>query len=82
MVPSCRDSAGHAWQDDPRLDQFRDRRTPESRTPYVLLLLAVIGAVVVVWRLLVTSQVGAEILLGVVVAAVVFAIWRFARQRG
>jgi hypothetical protein len=63
------------------LDPGRDRRTPESRTPYVLLLTGVFGVGLALWRVLSASRLGVEILLGVSVGAVVFAVWLFVRQR-
>ena len=63
------------------VDPFTNR-TPESRTANVLVLMAVIGAIVVLWRLLVASRIGVELVIATVAAAVTFAVWRFARQRG
>ena len=55
--------------------------TPESRTPYVLALLAVIAVVNGLWRMWVGSPFAVEILIGVALAAVAYAVLGFVRQR-
>jgi hypothetical protein len=63
-----------------RLEEL-SRRTPESRTPYVLGALAVIGVVAAAWRGTVAWPFGAELVLVVAVAAIAVATWRYVRDR-
>jgi hypothetical protein len=63
------------------LDDFRVPKTPETRTPYVLALLAIIGVVNGALRWLIDFQYAVELTLIVAAVALVFAVWRFVRQR-
>ena len=62
------------------LEDFRVPRTPESRTPYVLGLLGVLGAVNLAWTAFVGSPYSVEIFLVSAAAAIAFVVWRYVRQ--
>ena len=62
------------------LDNFRVPRTPESRTPYVLGLLGVVGAVNLAWTAFIGSSHSVEILLVSAAAVIGYVIWRYVRQ--
>jgi hypothetical protein len=62
------------------LENFRVPRTPESRTPYVLGLLGVLGAVSLAWTAFIGSSYSVEILLVSVAAAIGYVVWRYVRQ--
>ena len=63
------------------LDRFEVPKTPESRTPHVLLLLAGVGAVGLAWRLLSGSRLSVEIAVLAMSLAIAYAVVRFLRQR-
>jgi hypothetical protein len=62
------------------LEDFRVPKTPETRTPYVLALLAIIGAVEAALNWYVGFRYSVELFLLTAAAAIVYAVWRFARQ--
>lgn len=66
------------------LERFRLPRTPESRTPLVLLLLGALGLATAAirggWRFLAGSSYGVELLLGAAFAAILYATVRYIRQ--
>ncbi len=63
------------------LEDFKLPETRNSRTPYALLLLGVSAAVTAAWRIWVGSRYSVEIMIGVTVVAVAYAVLRYARQR-
>jgi hypothetical protein len=64
------------------LDSFREPTTPESRMHRTVLLLLFLCAAGGVWGLFVESAFSVEIAVGVAVAAVAYAVWRYLRQPG
>jgi hypothetical protein len=62
------------------LEDFRAPRTPESRTPYVLALLTLIGLVRGLWAVLGDWAYGAAFVLAAAAAAIAYAVFRFLRQ--
>jgi hypothetical protein len=64
------------------LEHFREPTTPESRMHRIVLVLLCIGAVRGVWGLFVQSAFSVEIAVGVTVAAIAYAVWRYVRQPG
>ena len=64
------------------LENFREPTTPESRMHRTVLLLLLLGAVGGVSGLFVESRFAVEIAVGVTVAAVAYAVWRYLRQPG
>ena len=63
------------------LEDFRVAKTPETRTPYVLALLGIIGAVNAGLRWFVGFRYSAEVFVLVAAAAIAYAVWRFVRHR-
>ena len=63
------------------LDDFRVPKTPETRTPYVLALLAIIGAVNASLRWFVDFRYAVEVFIVTAVAAVAYFAWRYLRHR-
>ena len=63
------------------LERFHLPKTPESRTPYVLALLGLIGLGQGLWSMWVSSPYSVELLLGTAAAAGAYAFWRYMRQR-
>ena len=64
------------------VENFREPTTPESRMHRTVLLLLFLSAVGGVWGLFVRSAFSVEIAVGVTVAAVAYAVWRYLRQPG
>ncbi len=62
------------------LENFRVPRTPESRTPYVLAVLAIFGVIGAAWNAFVDFRYNVESLIVVAAAAVGYAVWRSVRQ--
>ena len=62
------------------LEDFRGPTTPESRMHRTVLLLLFIGAVRCAWDLYVRSRYSIEIAIGLAVAAIAYAVWRYLRQ--
>jgi hypothetical protein len=62
------------------LEDFGAPRTPESRTPYVLALLAIIGLARGLWAALEGWAYGAEFVLVAAAAGIAYAVFRFRRQ--
>ena len=62
------------------IENFRIPETPESRTPRVLALLAIIGLIGAAVRLFVGSRYSIEMLLMLAAATGSYAIWRYLRQ--
>lgn len=62
------------------LEDFREPTTPESRMHRAVLLGMIIGDVVWAWSLFVRSRFSVEITIGVAIAAVAYAVWRYLRQ--
>ena len=62
------------------LEDFRVPKTPETRTPYVLALLLIIGAVEAALNWYVGFRYSVELFLLTTAAAIVYAVWRFTRQ--
>ena len=56
-------------------------KTPETRTPYVLALLAIIAAVNAALRWFVGFRYSAEVFVLVAATAIAYAVWRFVRER-
>jgi hypothetical protein len=63
------------------LEDFRVPKTPETRTPYVLALLAIIGALNASLRWFVDFRYAVEVFVLLAIAAVAYAIWLFLRRR-
>ena len=61
------------------LEDFRVPKTPETRTPYVLALLAIIGAVTAALRWFVGFRYSVEAFALIAAAAIAYAVWRFVR---
>jgi hypothetical protein len=61
------------------LDDFRVPKTPETRTPYVLALLVILGAANAALRGFIGFRYSVEVFVLLAVAAVAYADWRFAR---
>jgi hypothetical protein len=61
------------------LEDFRVPKTPESRTPYVLALLAILGAVNAALRGFIGFRYSVEVFVLLAVAAIAYAVWRFVR---
>ena len=64
-----------------RFENFRAPKTPETRTPYVLALLAIIGAVNVSLRWFIGFRYAVEVLILTALAAIAYAVWLFLRRR-
>jgi hypothetical protein len=64
------------------LEKFREPTTPESRMHRTVLLLLFLCAAGGVWGLFVESAFSVEIAVGVTVAAIAYAVWRYVRQPG
>jgi len=62
------------------IENFRVPETPESRTPRVLALLAVIGLIGAAVQLFVRSRYSIGMLLTLAAVAASYAIWRYVRQ--
>jgi len=62
------------------LEGFREPTTPESRMHRTVLLLLFLCAASSVWGLFVESAFSVEIAVGVTVAAIAYAVWRYVRQ--
>ena len=62
------------------LEHFKVPRTPESRTPYVLALLGILGVANLAWRTFVDSRYSVEIFLALAVSAITYVVWRYVRQ--
>ena len=58
------------------LEDFRVPKTPESRTPYVLALLAILGAVYAALRWFVGFRYSVEVFVLLAAVAVASAVWR------
>ena len=63
-----------------RFENFRVPKTPETRTPYVLALLAIIGAVNFSLRWFVGFRYAVEVFVLTAVPAVAYVVWRYARE--
>ena len=63
-----------------RFENFRVPKTPETRTPYVLALLSIIGAVNVLLRWFIGFRYALEVFVLIAIAAVAYAIWLFLRR--
>ena len=61
------------------LENFRVPKTPETRTPYVLALLLVIGLVNGALRWFIDFQYAVELTILMAAAAVTYVVWRFVR---
>jgi hypothetical protein len=63
--------------------RFSIPKTPESRTPSVVIVLVIAAAVLAVarglWRLLAGSPFGAEMVIVGAAGGVLYAVWRFRR---
>ena len=64
------------------LERFDVPRTPESRTPYVLALLAILASVRLAWDGFIHFRFNVEALLLAAAAVIGYATWRFVKQRG
>jgi len=62
------------------LEHFRVPRTPESRTPYVLALSAIIGVIGGALRWLIDFQYAVELTVIAAAAGITYVVWRFIRQ--
>jgi len=63
------------------LEDFRVPKTPETRTPYVRALLAIIGVANAALRWFVEFRYAVEVFLLTAAAAIAYAVWRFVRRR-
>jgi hypothetical protein len=63
------------------LEDFRVPKTPETRTPYVLALLAIIGVANAALRWFVGFRYSVEVFVLLAAVAIACAVWRFVRQR-
>jgi hypothetical protein len=63
------------------LEDFKIRKTLESRTPYVLLLLGVVAALGAIWRAFAGLSYSVAIATGVCIVAVAYAILRYVNHR-
>ena len=63
------------------LEDFRVPKTPETRTPYVLALLVIIGIANAGLRWFVEFRYAVEVFLLTATAAIAYAVWRFVRRR-
>jgi len=61
------------------LEDFRVPPTPETRTPYVLALMAIIGVVSGALRWFIGFQYAVEVTLTAAAAAIGYVVWRFIR---
>lgn len=62
------------------LENFKPPRTPESRTPYVLALLGILGAANLAWGAFINSRYSVEIFLALTVGAIAYVVWRYVRR--
>jgi len=62
------------------LENFREPTTPEGRAHRAVLLAGAIGAAWCTWRLFVGARYAVEIAIGVAVAAIGYAVWRYLKQ--
>ena len=63
------------------LEDFRVPKTPETRTPYVLALLAILGAANASLRWFTGFRYAVEVFVLTAVAAVTYVVWLYLRQR-
>ena len=63
------------------LEDFRVPKTPETRTPFVLALLAIITALNAAFRWFVGFRYSVEVFVLIAATGVAYAVWRFIRQR-
>jgi hypothetical protein len=61
------------------LENFKLPKTPESRTPAMLLLIVLIGGVTALVRGFVEFRFAAELVVVGAIAAIGYAVWRFIR---
>ena len=62
------------------LENFRAPKTLESRTPYVLAVGAIFGAIAAAWNWFVGFRYNVEVLLVAAAVALGYVTWRYARR--
>lgn len=62
------------------MQDFRIAKTPETRTPYVLALLAIVGVLNAALRWFLDFRYSVEVFLLTATAAIAYAIWLYSRQ--